>query len=205
MERRKIICSVTFHIIALTCVIWSLYVLIERTTEEIHNGIMEWPLWTKLIVVAIGFIGGVVFMYVQCRMYVSLCRKWHIFNRTFVVQNISPMELLVAQKEAKLKCENYQKNVHFERTPVFGDVTADGGTAPGGNVCPGTATVVSSSDDDFNGSSPSELDGQNYNGKMFSDEEDSYTREAIGHVDLGGTAAAAHAGNALVAHRTVDS
>ncbi|XP_038647841.1 uncharacterized protein LOC119963181 isoform X2 [Scyliorhinus canicula] len=37
-ERRKIICSVTFHIVAITCVVWSLYVLIDRTAEEIKQG-----------------------------------------------------------------------------------------------------------------------------------------------------------------------
>lgn len=37
-ERRKIVCSVTFHIIAITCVVWSLYVLIDRTAEEIKQG-----------------------------------------------------------------------------------------------------------------------------------------------------------------------
>ncbi|XP_067376111.1 E3 ubiquitin-protein ligase MARCHF8-like isoform X7 [Channa argus] len=36
-ERRKIVCSVTFHIIAITCVVWSLYVLIDRTAEEIRQ------------------------------------------------------------------------------------------------------------------------------------------------------------------------
>ncbi|KAM3840243.1 uncharacterized protein M6D78_006680 isoform 2-T8 [Vipera latastei] len=37
-EQRKIMCSVTFHIIAITCVVWSLYVLIDRTAEEIKHG-----------------------------------------------------------------------------------------------------------------------------------------------------------------------
>ncbi|KAJ0067135.1 hypothetical protein NL108_012851, partial [Boleophthalmus pectinirostris] len=36
-ERRKIMCSVTFHVIAITCVVWSLYVLIDRTAEEIKQ------------------------------------------------------------------------------------------------------------------------------------------------------------------------
>ena len=36
-ERRKIMCSVTFHVIAITCVVWSLYVLIDRTAEEISQ------------------------------------------------------------------------------------------------------------------------------------------------------------------------
>jgi E3 ubiquitin-protein ligase MARCH1/8 len=38
LERRKLFCSVTFHIIAITCVVWSLYVLIDRTAEEIKVG-----------------------------------------------------------------------------------------------------------------------------------------------------------------------
>jgi len=59
-ERRKIMCSVTFHAIAITCVIWSLYVLIDRTTDEVKKGILEWPFWTKWIDVVIGFIGGLV-------------------------------------------------------------------------------------------------------------------------------------------------
>ncbi|XP_055346397.1 E3 ubiquitin-protein ligase MARCHF8-like [Paramacrobiotus metropolitanus] len=86
MERRKILCSVTFHVIAITCVIWSLYVLIDRTTEEIAKGELEWPFWTKLIVVAIGFAGGLVFMYVQCKMYVSLFRRWKTYNRVIFIQ-----------------------------------------------------------------------------------------------------------------------
>lgn len=57
LERRKLCCSITFHLVAITCVIWSLYVLIERTTEEIEEGDLQWPFWTKLIVVAIGFTG----------------------------------------------------------------------------------------------------------------------------------------------------
>ncbi|KAG8453859.1 hypothetical protein GDO86_000475 [Hymenochirus boettgeri] len=90
-ERRKILCSVTFHIIAITCVVWSLYVLIDRTAEEIKqgndNGVFEWPFWTKLVVVAIGFTGGLVFMYVQCKIYSQLWRRLKAYNRVIFVQN----------------------------------------------------------------------------------------------------------------------
>lgn len=100
VERRKLLCSVTFHVVALTCVVWSLYVLIDRTAEEIQRGILEWPFWTKLIVVAIGFTGGLVFMYIQCKMYMQLCRRWKAFNRVIFVQNAPeksqpPKELLI--------------------------------------------------------------------------------------------------------------
>ncbi|XP_077999284.1 E3 ubiquitin-protein ligase MARCHF8-like [Glandiceps talaboti] len=86
-ERRKIMCSVSFHVIAITCVVWSLYVLIDRTTEEIRQGALEWPFWTKLVVVAIGFTGGLVFMYVQCKVYVQLWRRLKAYNRVIYVQN----------------------------------------------------------------------------------------------------------------------
>ena len=37
LERRKLLCSVSFHLIALICVVWSLYVLIDRTADEIRT------------------------------------------------------------------------------------------------------------------------------------------------------------------------
>ncbi|XP_012513863.1 PREDICTED: E3 ubiquitin-protein ligase MARCH8 isoform X1 [Propithecus coquereli] len=90
-ERRKIMCSVTFHVIAITCVVWSLYVLIDRTAEEIKQGqatgILEWPFWTKLVVVAVGFTGGLLFMYVQCKVYVQLWKRLKAYNRVIYVQN----------------------------------------------------------------------------------------------------------------------
>ncbi|KAF7710547.1 E3 ubiquitin-protein ligase MARCH8 isoform X6 [Silurus meridionalis] len=98
-ERRKIMCSVTFHVIAITCVVWSLYVLIDRTAEEIKQGILEWPFWTKLVVVAIGFTGGLVFMYVQCKVYIQLWRRLKAYNRVIYVQN---------------RPETYKKNI-FEK------------------------------------------------------------------------------------------
>ncbi|KAM9324171.1 E3 ubiquitin-protein ligase MARCHF8 [Gastrophryne carolinensis] len=101
-ERRKIMCSVTFHIIAITCVVWSLYVLIDRTAEEIKlgqtTGILEWPFWTKLVVVAIGFTGGLLFMYVQCKVYVQLWKRLKAYNRVIYVQNCPEMKKKIFEK-----------------------------------------------------------------------------------------------------------
>ncbi|XP_057314558.1 E3 ubiquitin-protein ligase MARCHF1-like isoform X2 [Hydractinia symbiolongicarpus] len=91
-ERRKIVCSVAFHIIAVTCIIWSLWVLIDRTAEEVRDGNLRWPFWTKLIVVAIGFVGGVVFMYVQCKVYVHLFRRLKAYNRVIFVKTVPEIE-----------------------------------------------------------------------------------------------------------------
>lgn len=41
LERRKIICSVAFNLIAVVCVLWSLYVLIEKTRDEVANGTLS--------------------------------------------------------------------------------------------------------------------------------------------------------------------
>ncbi|EDO37870.1 predicted protein, partial [Nematostella vectensis] len=91
-ERRKIMCSVSFHIIAITCVVWSLWVLIERTAQEIRSGKLDWPFWTKLVVVAIGFTGGLVFMYVQCKVYVQLWKRLRAYNRIIMVQDVPPAQ-----------------------------------------------------------------------------------------------------------------
>ena len=98
VEQRKVLCSITFHVVAITCVVWSLYVLIERTAEEMRSGVLEWPFWTKLIVVAIGFTGGLVFMYVQCKMYVQLFRRWRAFNRIIYVQNAPEKGAMMQQQ-----------------------------------------------------------------------------------------------------------
>ena len=71
--------------VAITCVVWSLYVLIDRTAEEVRQGDLAWPFWTKLVVVAIGFTGGLVFMYIQCKVYVHLCRKWKAYIKLAIL------------------------------------------------------------------------------------------------------------------------
>ncbi|XP_059178581.1 E3 ubiquitin-protein ligase MARCHF1-like [Physella acuta] len=109
-ERRKIACSVTFHIIAITCVIWSLYVLIDRSTEEVHSGSLEWPFWTKLIVVAIGFTGGLVFMYVQCKMYIQLCLRWRQYNKLIHIDNAPEDPELRAEAAARIKARATEKH-----------------------------------------------------------------------------------------------
>ena len=87
LERRKVICSVVFHAVALTCALWCMYVLAVRTTKELRADRLGWAFWTKLIIVAIGFTGGVVFMYIQCKMYSGLCRRWRAYNRVIYIQN----------------------------------------------------------------------------------------------------------------------
>lgn len=87
VERRRLFCAILFHFVAAVCVIWSLFVLIDRAAEEVQKGLIAWPFWTKLVVVAVGFTGGAVFMYIQCRQYLHLFSRWKAHNRIILVQN----------------------------------------------------------------------------------------------------------------------
>jgi len=99
MERRKLACSVTFHAVAFTCVIWSLYVLIDRSAEEYASGQLQWPFWTKLVVVAIGFTGifyytpsilrfdyNVIFCFRWCRVHVR--SVYHVHDAVSTVASL---------------------------------------------------------------------------------------------------------------------
>lgn len=55
--------------------------------SSVYKGILEWPFWTKLVVVAIGFTGGLLFMYVQCKVYIQLWKRLKAYNRVIYVQN----------------------------------------------------------------------------------------------------------------------
>ncbi|KAL1491077.1 hypothetical protein ABEB36_011730 [Hypothenemus hampei] len=87
VERRRLLCAILFHFVAAVCVVWSLFVLIDRAAEEVQKGLIAWPFWTKLVVVAVGFTGGAVFMYIQCRQYLHLFSRWKAHNRVILVQN----------------------------------------------------------------------------------------------------------------------
>lgn len=40
VERRRLLCAILFHFVAAVCVIWSLFVLIDRATEEVQKGLI---------------------------------------------------------------------------------------------------------------------------------------------------------------------
>ena len=40
---------------------------VDLFSNSSQSGDLQWPFWTKLVVVAIGFTGGLVFMYIQCK------------------------------------------------------------------------------------------------------------------------------------------
>jgi E3 ubiquitin-protein ligase MARCH1/8 len=40
VERRRLLCAILFHFVAAVCVIWSLFVLIDRAAEEVQKGLI---------------------------------------------------------------------------------------------------------------------------------------------------------------------
>ena len=98
-ERKKVICSVAFHLLAVLCVVWSIWVLMEKIIEEGNRKTIGWEFWTKIGVVFIGVIGGVSFMYSQCRMYVTYFRRWKTSNQIIVVLDKSDVENPTSTKE----------------------------------------------------------------------------------------------------------
>lgn len=40
VERRRLLCAILFHFVAAICVVWSLFVLIDRATEEVQKGLI---------------------------------------------------------------------------------------------------------------------------------------------------------------------
>ncbi|KAK2817213.1 hypothetical protein Q5P01_025404 [Channa striata] len=135
-ERRKIFCSVLFHLIAIVCMLWSVFILVKRTTEEIRlgknadlwrfsllkyyskQGVLEWPFWTKLIVVAIGFTGGLIFMYIQCKVYLQLWRRLKAFNRIITVQNCPEKDLHNSQARPSALTNGKHETVEVPVSPA---------------------------------------------------------------------------------------
>lgn len=79
------VCAILFCNTFFSVCVWLVHVFFLSIIFS--SGILEWPFWTKLVVVAIGFTGGLVFMYVQCKVYIHLWRRLKAYNRVIYVQN----------------------------------------------------------------------------------------------------------------------
>ncbi|TSO98557.1 E3 ubiquitin-protein ligase MARCH1 [Bagarius yarrelli] len=93
-EHRRIFCSVIFHLVAVACVTWSLYVfsVTSHTAEGVqnskeHNGLLEQLFWIKLGIVALSAASGLIFMSIQCKLYLNMWRRLKAFNRIIFVHN----------------------------------------------------------------------------------------------------------------------
>ncbi|KAL3316206.1 hypothetical protein Ciccas_005152 [Cichlidogyrus casuarinus] len=98
-EKRRLIFSVLFHAIAMICTIWSIYVLAHRVVIEIQNRDLAWPLWTKVLVIAIGLAGSLIFSYVQIRIYYGLTKRWMIRNQKYIFASLTDSEVARARVE----------------------------------------------------------------------------------------------------------
>lgn len=86
-ERRRLICNSVFNLVSMVCIFWSIYVLIERASLDARNGQIDWAFYVKISVVTIGLIIGVIFFFVQLKLYFSIFMKWRQSNRIIVIRN----------------------------------------------------------------------------------------------------------------------
>lgn len=86
-ERRRLICNSVFNLVSMVCIFWSIYVLIERAAQDAHNGQIDWSFYVKISVVTIGLIIGVIFLFVQLKLYISIFIRWKQSNRIIVIRN----------------------------------------------------------------------------------------------------------------------
>ena len=61
----------------------------ERLITEANQNDIGWAFWTKIGVVFIGFVGGISFMYSQCKMYVTYFNRWKASNQVIVVLDMN--------------------------------------------------------------------------------------------------------------------
>lgn len=90
----------------------------------VSTGVLEWPFWTKLIVVAIGFTGGLIFMYIQCKVYLQLWRRLKAFNRVITVQNCPEKGLHNVQARTGALSNGVHEAVEVPAAPASAPVTA---------------------------------------------------------------------------------
>lgn len=104
------------------------------------SGVLEWPFWTKLIVVAIGFTGGLIFMYIQCKVYLQLWRRLKAFNRIITVQNCPEKDLHNPQARQSTIANGRHETVEVPvsqapapAAPMDSDMSVEAAVAPAQN------------------------------------------------------------------------
>lgn len=103
-ERRRLVCNSVFNLVSMACIFWSIYVLIERASLDAQNGQIDWSFYVKISVVTIGLIIGVIFLFVQLKLYFTILMKWRQSNRIIVIRNsnyIRPINITTTTATAR--------------------------------------------------------------------------------------------------------
>jgi len=88
-ERRKLICNSVFNLVSMVCIFWSIYVLIERAASDARLGHIDWSFYVRIAVVTLGLIIGVIFLFVQLKLYFSIFMRWRQSNRIIIIRDAS--------------------------------------------------------------------------------------------------------------------
>ncbi|XP_051785831.1 E3 ubiquitin-protein ligase MARCHF8-like [Erpetoichthys calabaricus] len=101
-EWKKIIKTIAVYIVALTCVTWSLQILIDRTTDMIYvsNGIFSWTLWMKIVIAPPSLILSIVILYAERKFYINLWKRLKAHNSMILVQNCPETKTEVEEQQS---------------------------------------------------------------------------------------------------------
>lgn len=101
-ERRRLVCNSVFNLVSMVCIFWSIYVLIERASQDAKEGRIDWSFYVKISVVTIGLIIGVIFLFVQLKLYFSIFMKWRQSNRIIIIRNLETHNTVVEMAQPHL-------------------------------------------------------------------------------------------------------
>lgn len=94
-ERRRLICNSVFNLVSMVCIFCSIYVLIGGVAQDAKLGHIDWSFYAKISVVTIGLIIGVIFLFVQLKLYFSIFMKWRQSNRIIIIRNLETHSTVV--------------------------------------------------------------------------------------------------------------
>ncbi|KAH7637982.1 e3 ubiquitin-protein ligase march8-like protein [Dermatophagoides farinae] len=115
-ERRKLFLHITFNLISMICVFWSIYVIAEHASLELSNR-LGWKFWIKMVVITIGLICGIIFIVFQLRLYFSILSRWKQFNQIVIIENVGNNKMENQQQQQQqqqfddlIRIENQNQN-----------------------------------------------------------------------------------------------
>lgn len=92
---RKLVLQLLFNFITITFVMLSIYVIAERAAHQMV-GQLDWRFWLKMLIVTIGFLCGILFIFFQLKLYISTIVRWKQYNQIIIIENVNsnqPMTL----------------------------------------------------------------------------------------------------------------
>ncbi|KAF7488959.1 E3 ubiquitin-protein ligase MARCH8 [Sarcoptes scabiei] len=114
-EQRKLMFHGCFNLISMICVFWSIYVIAEKASLEL-TGKLGWKFWIKLLIVIVGFLCGLIFIFFQLKLYVTILKRWKQYNQIVIIENVR--KDIIANNVSLDQHTKSAPNVQFESQTI---------------------------------------------------------------------------------------